>query len=283
MKKNHSRLSLMLMLFATTAVVLTQGRAFGQVNTWTATSGAWSNGANWSGGLPDLVSGTASLAFGNNANWTSTLDAPALANLNSLSFAGTGNGKINGGTTIDFSGPSPSITVNLANSSGSVQIADAMQVASGTLNVTVTKGNLFLGDVGTAYWFTGGTGSITIYNNTSNTVLCGDLGHLNSGPGLNYFTVAAGRVQCSDGPNGGGDVFGNFTVLNVLAGATTTSTRTPKRWARSKARGILPAKTAFPPRFLATLPSVARSPAPVRLRRGSSVLSRLPARTTSAP
>jgi autotransporter-associated beta strand protein len=220
MKKNHSRLSLMLMLFATTAVVLTQGRAFGQVNTWTATSGAWSNGANWSGGLPDLVSGTASLAFGNNANWTSTLDAPALANLNSLSFAGTGNGKINGGTTIDFSGPSPSITVNLANSSGSVQIADAMQVASGTLNVTVTKGNLFLGDVGTAYWFTGGTGSITIYNNTSNTVLCGDLGHLNSGPGLNYFTVAAGRVQCSDGPNGGGDVFGNFTVLNVLAGAT---------------------------------------------------------------
>jgi autotransporter-associated beta strand protein len=197
--------------------------AFAQTtDTWIASSGSWSIGNNWSNGVPP-TDGTAALVFGNSSTWTSTADLSQFIPVNSLTFNGNGNGTISGNTINFVNNPSTNASASITmNSTGNVQIASAMY-ATGNLNITVAPGagTLFLGQSGTANWFTGGAGNITISSYSSNMVLCGDLGGWNpNGPGINYFTVAAGVVQCSDGPNGGGNVFNNFTVLNVLAGAT---------------------------------------------------------------
>ena len=113
------------------------------------------------------------------------------------------------------------------NSPGNVQISCPMY-GTGNLNVTVSPGAgvLELGTTADNVGFNGGNGNITIANYSSNTVLCGDLNgwktSLGSGP--NYFTVAAGTVMCADGPltggDAGGNVFNNYTIVNILAGAT---------------------------------------------------------------
>jgi fibronectin-binding autotransporter adhesin len=209
------------------AAMLFAASASAQTNTWLAPAGNWSNGSNWSNGVPP-TDGSAALTFGSSASWSSNVDlqgpAAGLCPINSLTLTNSGNGIFAGSSnTINFvnnptSGASPSI---LMNSTGNVQIACPIY-ATGNLNITVAPGAgvLQIGQNGTAYWITGGGGNITITNSSSNTVLCGDLGHQNLGPATNYFTVAAGAVKCSDGPLGGGDVFGAFTVLNVLAGGS---------------------------------------------------------------
>ena len=198
-------------------------QVFAATDSWVVPSGNWSVASDWSSGVP-ANDGSAALVFGGSSAWTSTLDISGINPVNSLTFNNSG-GTISSGNTINFvndpsTGTAPSITMS---STGNVQIAAPMY-ATGNLNITVAPGAgvLQLGAAGTANWFTGGNGNITITNNSSNTLLCGDLGGWKAtlGSGVNYFTVAAGVVQCSDGPAGGGNVFNNFTVVNILAGAT---------------------------------------------------------------
>ncbi len=214
--------------FAATAMLFAAPLFAQTTNTWNVSSGNWSNAANWTSG-PVSSGATNALTFANASNWTSILDISGTTALNSLTLNSPGTLTDSSTTAnfLSFVGTSPTITMNTP---GNVILGVPILVPSGTLNITVAPGagSLQLGNGGLGvsnaneYWLAGATGSVTITNNSTNPVWVGDLGNLGTS-GTNYFTVAAGTVNDLDwysSPNSGGNVFGDYTVLNVLVGAT---------------------------------------------------------------
>lgn len=210
----------------------TTDTTFGQT-LWTAGTGNWNTGANWTLGVPNAGSGTAFDAIIENGG-TAQLLAPPAGSVRRLRVgraAGAGNMLVDGvGLAVTenfhlnegFSGVSSVIVQN----GGSVASPTTVigHTGAGTSNFTVTGTNSLLNSSSLLVG-SGGTGVLNIQNNgtvsstalsingTSTVNLNGGTLRFNTVSGLNQLNYTAGTVQLAGNRD---DVFGG--ILKSLYG-----------------------------------------------------------------
>ena len=144
---------------------------------WGVSSGSWSVGPNWNGGVSPSSSATNTLLFNGATAWSSSDDLGGSFSLNALSFASTG-----GGTLSTLPGNSLNFVVNGTTNptismtgSGNVSLSSSMNIAN-PLTITVSSGAGVLslgtsaGGLGNSNWLTGSQG-LTINNSSTNALV----------------------------------------------------------------------------------------------------------------
>ena len=195
---------------AVAAIALTM---FGSTNVlaqsnFAANSGNWSDGANWTAGVP--VAG----------QWAAINDGHTI-DLNSAAQVGlfdvgagagqAGNFTIATGTDL-VAGPNGGLRVGQAGgATGNVTMTGGSVVADGVLDSGLVNGDIIIGDVGTGTW-TMSDGAVT----ADDEILLG--GFLGTGDGT--LNVSGGTVDVGRGLVVG--LFGAKGALNVSGGVITT-------------------------------------------------------------
>jgi fibronectin-binding autotransporter adhesin len=166
--------------FLVPTIVLFPSMAQAATFSWSASSGDWSYGVNWSGGVAPASAAANTLAFSGATAWSSSDDIAGSFSLNSLNLAGAGAGTIADASTgsstgLNFVSNGATTPTIAMNATGNISLSSSMAI---TNNLTIADaagaGVLTLGTsangTGNSNWLTG-AGSLTINNNSSNAVI----------------------------------------------------------------------------------------------------------------
>ena len=179
--------------------VLFPSRAQASSFTWTASSGDWNYGVNWSGGSQPTSAAANTLAFSSATTWSSSDDITGSFQLNSLNLAGAGAGNIavastGSSTGLNFVSNGATTPTIAMNATGNVSLSTSMAI---TNNLAITDaagaGILTLGTsaagLGNSNWLTG-AGAITISNASTKAVVL-----MGSNSFTGGVTVSTGTLQ----------------------------------------------------------------------------------------